>query len=331
MKILFTHKHELSTFMRADIDILRSTGITVQYTFKEIKRLRHLAEFIRQFRFLMTFKFDIYYCFFADYHSLLPVLFAWIRRKPSYVVVAGYDAFKMPDLKYGVFAGPLWRRIIVRLVYRFARHILPVSGTIEREMINNLRRDIIHKSWIVPLSFDPTIVKTVESEPVVLTVGVVRDRANYFRKGYDLYYYLASQMPGVKFLSIGNQTDIKWPELNNVVNVDYFPHEIVMKYMAMCRVYIQFSRAEGVPITFLEAMASGCYCIGTKTGMMPGLCDENSMIIDTDEFNQEIEKIKRFTSDNIKKTERNESAINKAAAYDFDTRKNRIIRLLKLK
>src|SRR2546423_15449416 len=44
---------------------------------------------------------DLVFCWFASWHSLLPVVAARIQRKPSAVVVGGYDVANVPQAGYG--------------------------------------------------------------------------------------------------------------------------------------------------------------------------------------------------------------------------------------
>src|SRR5271157_2828168 len=44
---------------------------------------------------------DLVFCWFASWHSFLPVLAAWIQKKPSVVVVGGYDVANIPQAGYG--------------------------------------------------------------------------------------------------------------------------------------------------------------------------------------------------------------------------------------
>ncbi len=57
---------------------------------------------------------DLVFGWFASWHTFWPVTLAWIMRKPSVVVIGGFDTARMPEIGYG-----LQQRGVMRQVSRW--------------------------------------------------------------------------------------------------------------------------------------------------------------------------------------------------------------------
>ena len=57
---------------------------------------------------------DLVFGWFASWHTFWPVTLAWIMRKPSVVVIGGFDTARMPEIGYG-----LQQRRVMRHVSRW--------------------------------------------------------------------------------------------------------------------------------------------------------------------------------------------------------------------
>src|SRR5512145_2936689 len=44
---------------------------------------------------------DLVFGWFASWHTFWPVTLAWLMRKPSVLVIGGYDTANLPDVPYG--------------------------------------------------------------------------------------------------------------------------------------------------------------------------------------------------------------------------------------
>ena len=96
--ILFVYTG-FSTFVKNDFHILSSAHTVEKYQFAPVKGISKNAwQMFKQLFFLLIhgWKYDVFYCWFADYHSFLPVLFAKIFGKKAFVVIGGYDVFPTP-------------------------------------------------------------------------------------------------------------------------------------------------------------------------------------------------------------------------------------------
>src|SRR5688500_7533861 len=54
---------------------------------------------------------DLVFGWFASWHTFWPVTLAWVLRKPSVVVIGGYDTANMPEIPYGLQGRRLMRRV----------------------------------------------------------------------------------------------------------------------------------------------------------------------------------------------------------------------------
>ena len=57
---------------------------------------------------------DLVFGWFASWHTFWPVTLAWLMRKPSVVVIGGFDTARMPEIGYG-----LQQRRVMRHVSRW--------------------------------------------------------------------------------------------------------------------------------------------------------------------------------------------------------------------
>ena len=54
---------------------------------------------------------DVVFGWFASWHTFWPVTLAWLMRKPSVVVIGGYDTANMPEIRYGLQGRGLMRLV----------------------------------------------------------------------------------------------------------------------------------------------------------------------------------------------------------------------------
>ena len=269
MRILFTYKQILLPFVQQDIDILSSFGEVRVYKFPGIKKIAHLTAFLSQLWHLLTHKYDLYYCFFNDYHAVLPVWFARWHGKKSIVVIAGYDAVGVKNefFTYGIFTS-WWRTWCAKTVYRKAMFITSVS----QGSLNKLKEHVPvdNRFSVIPFGWD--IQENIkEKEDHVLIVGIANDKTGFYRKGYDRMTNLAKVLTEVKFICIGlNYTEVDLP--SNVTAIGFTDHKEVLEMMSRAKVFIQPSRIEGMPNTLAEAMSSGCHIVASDVYGIPELC-----------------------------------------------------------
>src|SRR5215470_6599139 len=124
---------------------------------------------------------SLVFCWFASWHSLLPVFFARLFNKPSLVVVGGYDTANLPEANYGSQRGGV-RRWIARATIKLATHLLVNSESAGKEAITNAGANP-NKITVIYHGIEPLAMGPLEGrEQLVLTIGQVW-RENFLRKG----------------------------------------------------------------------------------------------------------------------------------------------------
>ncbi len=161
-KILFVYSN-YSSFVESDYRILSDNFEVQKYQYKAIKGLAGTGkETLRQLFFLIAnfSKFDAVYIWFADYHSLLPVLFARLFHKKSFIVVGGYDVSYLPEYNYGSFNKPI-RKYFTRTSLKLSTICFPVA-----EALGIKIKEISQGSKIevLPTSTDSELFKNSVSE-----------------------------------------------------------------------------------------------------------------------------------------------------------------------
>src|ERR1700694_291946 len=175
-RILFVHNGQES-FVRDDLRLLREA-----YTVEDWHQPGRLFNPAHLYKAVASS--DLVFCWFASWHSLMPLLIARTLDKPIIVVVGGYDVANVPEAGYGSQRAGLrylMPRVVSRFVIRHATHLIVSSKSAERETIANTPADphkihFIYHS-VAAFGWTPGIVR----EPLALTVGGVR-HSNLYRK-----------------------------------------------------------------------------------------------------------------------------------------------------
>jgi glycosyltransferase involved in cell wall biosynthesis len=300
-KILFIHT-TWSTFVKTDFEILSGQFEVIRYQFRPVKGLPKTAlQFGKQFFYLLfqIWKYDAVFIWFADYHSFLPVLFAKLTGKKSFLVIGGYDVVKMPELNYGVFTSKI-RGFCAQFSMKQSSMNLAVSKNVERKV-----------RWIAPKANTRMLYNCVnisanreiqiEKENLVITVGLIDSERTFFLKGMDTFIKVAETLPEVKFMAIGISKNLPShllkPHPINLEWIERVKHEELEGYYKKAKIYCQFSRSESFGVSIVEAMSFGCIPVVTNVGGMPELVRDFGIVAKRDA--SEI-------SDSIKKAIKNE-------------------------
>ncbi len=226
---------------------------------------------------------QIIYIWFADYHSLLPVIFARIFRKKTLIIVGGYEVAKLPALNYGAQLLP-FRAFVVRRSLHWATIALPVSNFTHsslQQFVPKVNAKVIYNG--VNSQFfkqDPRIKK----QSLVLTVCGASDRRTIKLKGIDLFIATANLLPQVRFLIVGLEADAKGyvSELIQSDNIEIRGRcspELLVTLYSQARVYCQFSLQESFCMALAEAMSCGCIPVVTDAGALPELVGNTGLIV----------------------------------------------------
>ena len=286
--ILFVYTG-LSSFVKNDYEILKATHTTYKYHYSPVKGiLKNTFQIVKQFFFLIFFgwKYDLFYCWFADYHSFLPVLFAKLTHKKSIIVIGGYDVCRIRKLNYGAFCSPFRGWFCARSM-RMATCLLPVSNYVDRKtsVIAPLtKRKMIYNC----VTFDNSMKTEFPAgkSDTILTVGLINNDRTFYLKGIDTFIETARLLPGFKFEIVGiNQSKLAYKLGNLPLNLTLFDkvsHEALIGFYKNAKVYCQLSRSESFGLSILEAMTFGNFPIVTREGGMPEVVGDFGTVVDRD-------------------------------------------------
>jgi len=297
--------HTYSTFVEADHQILSKHYDVRHYHFEISKRLLpFLWAFVRQFAYLIwnAARIDIFYCWFSDYHSLFPLLFAKILSKKSVIIVGGYDSVSIPEIEYGIFYRNNARALFALLTYKLADHIVAVddslvagvntylNGTPRSVGLTRYVNNVKHKCTTIPTGYDQNkwhMPTNGIKELSVLSVAVVSTVNELRRKGFDFLLTVATLIPEVKFTLVGAQGQAQvYCEKQRPSNVEVLsavPTDELVNYFARTKVFCQFSLYEGLPNTLCEAMLCECIPVGSGiSGIIKGIGDSGFILNNRD-------------------------------------------------
>lgn len=289
--ILFIHLGE-SSFVKEDLRILSKFGKLDVFYFSPSKSVFQLLKnFILQFFWLISkvYKADFIYCWFSDYHGVLPLFFSKVFKVPFFTVLGGFDCNKIKSLDYGIFCSP-WRAPLGAYILKNSTLLLPVDKHLISTSNNSKYWEDAHPNGVesnVPNFFTPWQALptgyTSEAWPegplnrenIVSTVALVSNHKTSLIKGWDLFIEVARLMPEFSFKIIGaskNFIDLfkkKYALPSNIQISPPMPREALVQVYHQTSIYLQLSRAEGLPNVLCEAMMCGCIPIGSPVFGIP--------------------------------------------------------------
>jgi glycosyltransferase involved in cell wall biosynthesis len=268
-KIIFIHPG-LSTFVKADHEILSNKYYVLQYHYHPSKKLlqnvlQQIKLFFWIFRHLVSTRF--LFIWFADYHSFLPIFLARIIRKKSYICLGGYDTASIPELDYGSFKNPI-RKFCARFSIANATLNLPVCDFLASEAIEKVPGSTV-KTLPTGYSAEKFYPANEQKENIILTVAEVDSNQRFRLKGIDFFIKIAQKLPEFNFHMIGMSEQFK-QSINSIPNnlklSNRMGHEKLLQHYQKAKVYAQFSMREGLPNSVCEAMLCECIPVGFDNG-----------------------------------------------------------------
>ncbi len=215
---------------------------------------------------------SLVFCWFASWHSLLPVFLARLFNKPSGVVVGGYDTANVAEANYGSQRGGV-RRQIARTIMSLCTQLLAFSESARCETIANACADP-NKIALIYLGVEPLAMGPLaDREPLVLTIGQVW-RENLLRKGLLPFVETARLLPEAQFVHVGRWCDDSINDLraaapSNVQFAGFVSDDEMQTLCQRASVYVQASIHEGFGLSLAEAMTAGCIPVVTSAGSLP--------------------------------------------------------------
>jgi glycosyltransferase involved in cell wall biosynthesis len=229
---------------------------------------------------------DVVFGWFASWHTFFPITLAWLLRKPSVLIIGGFDTANMPDIGYGYQQGGL-RRYASRWIMRRALRLVTNSEYSRSEIARNTpippaRVRVIHHG--VP---DPFGEQPGEKEREALTVGAI-NRGTLVQRGQAPFVEAARRLPDVRFTFAGKWLDDSVDQLreragDNVSFTGWLSDEDLHAAYRRAAVYVQASRHEGFGLAVAEAMLAGCVPVVMNVTAMPEVVGDAGILIDSQE------------------------------------------------
>ncbi|MGC9336692.1 MAG: glycosyltransferase family 4 protein [Candidatus Cloacimonadia bacterium] len=327
--ILFIHTG-FSTFVKNDYEILKKYFPVRKFHYKASKKLSiNLLSQIEIFIWLLKniWKAQYIYIWFADYHSFLPILFAKLFHKKSFLVLGGYDVTYIPGIRYGSFSNPL-RAFCTKYSMKNATICLPVSHYVENEAkkrVVGLNSKVIYNG----IDIAPNDYKN-EKENIILTVGKCSSLQRVKLKGVDLFVETAKALPDYKFIAIGisKRAEKYLGEIpENVQLIDKLPHEELSDFYKKAKVYCQFSLFESFGLAVLEAISFGAIPIISNKGALPEIFGDRGFILKERSIDKAVKLIEKAMNspESLGKKARERIMKN----FSLEKRENKILSIIK--
>lgn len=251
-----------------------------------------------------TGKSEVFICWFGDYHAAIMVLAARILKKKSIIIAGGQEAICYKELGKGVYTKS-FRGWCVKYALRNTTLILPNHASLiyhenyfynsDNPHIDGIRhyvKNIKGEITVVPNGIDfSRIDRNPEIEKIpnlVLTVGSMNTKADFYNKGFDLFIELSRLHPDKEFVLIGVrkaylgwiEEKFKVSEIKNLLFIPTFcPDEILAEYFNKANVYLQVSITEGMPVSLGEAMLCECIPVGSNVNGIPDAIADTGVLV----------------------------------------------------
>ncbi len=276
-------------FVKTDLALLQERWIVEERYERTPKRLNPIA--IGR----AVWRSDLVFGWFAGWHTLLPVIWARLFRKPTIIVTGGYDTANLPQIGYGSQRGGL-RKWLSRTTMRHATILLTNSESARIEAITVAEASpakirVIHHGLELPAS--PQFTRP--RQPLVITVGGIW-RENLLRKGLQPFVEAASLLPEVTFALVGKNYDgtrhiLETIASPNVQFLGYLPDDELQALYTKASVYVQASLHEGFGLSMAEAMLGGCIPVITRCGSLPEVVGDAGIYLEDNTPEQIADKV----------------------------------------
>ena len=278
MRLLYVHSRKAS-FVAIDREILAE-----RFEVEDLYQPGRMPNPVKVIRGVI--RADVVVGWFASWHTFLPVTLAWLLRKPSVMVIGGFDTANMPDISYGHQRGGL-RRHASRWIFRRATRLVTNSSYSLSEIERNTpvppeRVTVVHHGVPDPFGEEPGT-----KQRTALTVGAI-DRTTLVQKGQLPFVEAARELPDVRFVFAGKWLDDGVEELRvvappNVEFTGWLSDEDLHAAYRSAAVYVQASRHEGFGLAVAEAMLAGCVPVVMNVTAMPEVVGDAGVLIESQE------------------------------------------------
>lgn len=295
-----------STFVERDLKILDLRYEVIEFPFFSRSSSSMLIPFLwikQVFRILFHIrKIDAFFCWFIDYHALVPAFFSKIFNKHLICVLGGFDTINIPQINHGLF-NSRWRAPIGRYVYQCSILLLPVSSSLMNSE-NSYTHYPINKKFgfkhevnfreqplIIPVAtgYDKEfwMDENKSRKSIISTVAFVNSDKRVWIKGIDILLKVAHIMPNYKFIIAGFKPEYILHFKSKYHIPDNVKLELAMSALRLkklfnkTKVYVQLSRLEGFPNVLCEAILCGCVPVGSNIFGIPEIITNEELLVNT--------------------------------------------------
>jgi glycosyltransferase involved in cell wall biosynthesis len=287
-RILYVHSRKAS-FVAMDREIL-----TERFEVEDLYQPGRWPHPLRVLRGVL--RADLVFGWFASWHTFFPITLAWLLRKPSVLVIGGFDTANMPDIGYGHQRGGLRKRAS-RWIFRRATRLVTNSSYSLTEIERNTP---VPSSRVTVLPHGvPDRLGDVAApkDRMALTVGAI-DHSTLVQKGQLAFVQAARELPDVAFVAAGKWLDDAIEQLRaqagaNVKFTGWLSDEELLDLYRRTRVYVQASRHEGFGLAVAEAMLAGCVPVVVNATAMPEVVGDAGVLIESQHPRDVAEGVQR--------------------------------------
>ena len=288
-RILYVHSRKAS-FVQIDREIL-----TERYELEDLYQPGRVPNPVKLIAGVL--RADLVFGWFASWHTFFPITLAWLLRKPSVLVIGGFDVANMPDIGYGHQQGGL-RMHASRWMFRRATRLVTNSYYSLEEIERNTpippeRVTVVHHGVPDPFGSLPAEPK----ERIALNVGAV-DEGTLVQKGQLPFAEASRELPDVRFVLAGKWLDDAVAELRtrggaNLELTGWLSDEELLDAYRRAAVYVQASRHEGFGLAVAEAMLAGCVPVVMNVTAMPEVVGDAGVLIESQRREEVADGIRR--------------------------------------
>ncbi|GEO23086.1 glycosyltransferase family 4 protein [Cyclobacterium qasimii] len=331
-----------TAFIQRDIEMLSPTFRIVHLNFTTNP---YLLPFFIVFQFLQLLVLlpftKKYLCFFAGYHTIIPVLLGKLFSKEVIIECGGTDAMHLPKIDYGNYRKK-WLKKATVYSFKNCSLILPVSNSLvkstytydsdspKKQGLLHLIPDLKTKIQVVYNGFDDQFWsddqrrKTPFSFVTVATGISKKNRA--LVKGIDLVLEMAKAFPSYLFTIIGDENF--QTTLPNVTVLPSLAQKDIREVYRSNQFYLQLSYSEGFPNALAEAMLCGCVPIGSDVGEIAKIIGETGFILPKKDFKLLQDLVSKLDQIDLE-TLRINTAQRIKENFNYALRKEKLIAILK--
>ena len=276
-RLLFVHNH-LAKFVQLDLALLRERYAVREWN--QQSRWVNLPALTRA-----VAQCDLVFGWFASWHTFFPFGLARMFKRPSFLVVGGYDVANEPAIEYGSQRGGI-RRFVARGTMQMATRVAAFS---EFSRVETIKHAAIspNKVEMIYIGLEDCGTRDIPKERMAVT-GANVERVNLARKGLEPFVRAAAELDEVPIVLIGAWRDNSIEYLRSIATAnvrftDWVSEAALDDYLSRAMVYVQASRHEGFGLAVAEAMLHACVPVVTRAGALPEVVGDAGIYVSSPE------------------------------------------------